>query len=364
MTKGKKATSAKPDKRNAQQRNSGQAERYWEDEVAPLIKGINVSNLPMVFWVRLQTGDWITVDSNQWVGPGQDTHGAEDWPYMGPNIRACVREFEPDWDLPRGWTYEKLLKKMAIDDVPNEHDIANPLHYTLDGEASFADGREFYADNVRRHFRLAVCDRWVKRRDDKGKGLQDFLNHHLGHGGAPRELIAFVKHTLVSMLIEHPCFIPWLEIDGWKQQQENDLLIKELNEWTVEAAQLTALARAEAAQVPVAAPKQKRKRPALRLLALVHALRWVAKDKSANITEDNAGELAKTVGGYRPSSGGELLKTFNRYHLTANAKNERINDGAVRTVKERYLMAISLLEEHPEAKAIAEAELQEVSERK
>jgi hypothetical protein len=39
-----------------------EAVRYWEDHVAPLIKGIKVSNLPMVFSVPMASGRRATIE--------------------------------------------------------------------------------------------------------------------------------------------------------------------------------------------------------------------------------------------------------------------------------------------------------------
>jgi hypothetical protein len=96
---------------------------------------------------------------------------------------------------------------------------------------------------------------------------------------------------------------------------------------------------------------------------LVHALRWLSGDKAADITAANADALAKDAGSNAKSAGRELRKAYTRYTLKANSKAERLQDGEAYTVKARYQRAVQMLEAYPEAKAMAERELEEIRER-
>ena len=49
--------------------------------------------------------------------------------------------------------------------------------------------------------------------------------------------------------------------------------------------------------------------------------------------------------------------------LSPHKHAQRLDDGARHTVKRRYRDAIAMLEDYPEAKAMAEAELEELHER-
>jgi hypothetical protein len=110
-----------------------------------------------------------------------------------------------------------------------------------------------------------------------------------------------------------------------------------------------------------AIPTPNSKRPDLKLLALVHALRWIAtKDKDADISKDNAQALAEAAGSKGKQAGKDLFDRYTLYTLKANSKAERMQDGQPHTVKKRYLVAITMLEDHTKAKDMAERELEEL----
>ena len=104
-------------------------------------------------------------------------------------------------------------------------------------------------------------------------------------------------------------------------------------------------------------------RPDLKLVALVHALRYLSHDKGADITESNAQGLAEAAGSSASTSGRELRRHYTRYTMGKDHHAQRLDDGKPYTVKARYLSAIEILEGFTMAKAMAETELEELRER-
>jgi hypothetical protein len=360
-----------------------EAARYWEDHVAPLIKGIKVSNLPGMFHVPVNAGRWATREL-LW---GDHVLNVAEWSGVGKDIAAMMEEDDPAWKLPKNWSYERLASKLAPGEVPHEFDIPNPRHYGLDRVQHLPHNQMKYGAIVQEDFRGRICALWARRMEDRGKGLKAFLSHHLLNGGDEAELVGYVKHTLIASLRERPCLVPAPLQPVTLPQIEVGGLIHELEDWVEETAKelaakesLKEAARiektAEVVQVgaekadvaTVTAPEEnpmlvrvpKTVRPVLKLLALVHALRKLTEDKSADITSENADALAKAAGSNGASGGRQLLRWFNAYAKGFNKKNERMHDGKVHTVKDRYRKAIPMLEKYPKAKAMAEQELEEI----
>jgi hypothetical protein len=132
----------------------------------------------------------------------------------------------------------------------------------------------------------------------------------------------------------------------------HDILTDTVAEWLKEAP----MAATSAKDTGIA----KNERPDLKLLALVHALRYLTGDKTADITKENAQALANELGAMGKQSGKDLLDHFTRYTLKSDSKNNRLKDGIPNTVKRRYSIASRLLEGHPNALALAESELDEL----
>lgn len=104
-------------------------------------------------------------------------------------------------------------------------------------------------------------------------------------------------------------------------------------------------------------------RPELNLVALVHAFRYLSKDKSADITRDNDAALAEHYG-YTSKDSGRILRThFERYTNRPDSHAQRLDDAKRYTVKARYVKACEMLKEYPKALALAQAELEELADR-
>ncbi len=101
------------------------------------------------------------------------------------------------------------------------------------------------------------------------------------------------------------------------------------------------------------------KRPDLKLLALVHALRYESGDKAADINSTNE-EVLATAAGARAKSGKDLKRYFTSYATGLDRHAQRLDDGARHTVRERYRLAIALLGDFPPAQKLAEAEREEL----
>lgn len=158
--------------------------------MAPHIKGIKVSNLPMVFSVPMTSGRRATIEL-LW---GDHVLNVGEWSGVGKDIAALMKERDPAWLLPTSWSYKRLAGKLAPGEVPHEFDIPNPRHYGLDGVQYLPPGRGNYAELVHREFRDRMCRLWehAQRRDPMSAEdvLFAFLDHHHERGG---DLVPYLK---------------------------------------------------------------------------------------------------------------------------------------------------------------------------
>jgi hypothetical protein len=167
-----------------------EAARYWEDHVAPLIKGIKVSNLPGMFHVPVNAGRWATREL-LW---GDHVLNVAEWSGVGKDIAAMMEEDDPAWKLPKNWSYERLASKLAPGEVPHEFDVPNPRHYGLDGVQSLPSSHRNYAELVHREFRDRMCRIWEHAHLRDPLSADDvfsaFLDHHHERGG---DLLPYLK---------------------------------------------------------------------------------------------------------------------------------------------------------------------------
>jgi hypothetical protein len=167
-----------------------EAVRYWEDHVAPQIKGIKVCNVPMVFSVPMASGRRATIEL-LW---GDHVLNADAWSCVGKDIAAMMEEDDPAWKLPKNWSYERLASKLAPGEVPHEFDVPNPRHYGLDGVQSLPSSHRNYAELVHREFRDRMCRIWEHAHLRDPLSADDvfsaFLDHHHERGG---DLLPYLK---------------------------------------------------------------------------------------------------------------------------------------------------------------------------
>jgi hypothetical protein len=97
----------------------------------------------------------------------------------------------------------------------------------------------------------------------------------------------------------------------------------------------------------------------LKSLALVHALRFLNHDTSADINSNNQQNLASSVECNAPSSGAELFRHYWNYTRTADGYNNRTS-GRHADVLKRYDQAIIWLNGFKAAQHQARKELAEV----
>jgi hypothetical protein len=254
--------------------------------------------------------------------------------------------------VPKGWSYAKLVG----DAKPERFDLANPRVYSLAGkQMPWTYTPRQVGASLTATFEHMLADLYRKApTNSKRAEVSAFLDHHRTKGGNAQALTDHLERML-----EH-----------WKENPPQYADLHKLKRVTVEGSgQLTRLVEGWLANAPkapasaTASTLAKSKRPDLKLVALVHALRYLSGDKGADITKENAQGLAEDAGSTAPTSGRELRRHYERYTMGKDHHAQRLDHAKPYTVKPRYLTAIEMLEGYPMAKAMAEAELEELRER-
>ena len=251
----------------------------------------------------------------------------------GAELRSIRKQF-------KGWSYGSICppSTTVAFDMPNPRLYSLPLGSEL---PTYFGALE--------HLPLQFLNRLVRLwetcpRNHRSDNVRAFLTHHQKHGGNGGAFIDLLKEQV--KVLEGGQKDP-----GRIRVEHGELLLELLGEW---------LAAVRSTSTPA---KNTSLRPDLKLVALVHALRYITKDKSANITATNAQALAMGAGSEGKYAGRDLRKHYDRYSMGMDQHAQRLDDGRPHTVKRRYLDAITKLEKYPAAKAMAEAELQELHER-
>ena len=261
--------------------------------------------------------------------------------------------------IPKGWSYAALVG----DAKPHRFDLKNPRLYTLEGRLvpwGIPNHRELarrYTGNPYGHFPSRLVDVFMEAvPNDREAEVVAFMEHHRTKGGNPEALANYVdgllekwradppKRTNIQRFVEGPQPIP-----------EHGIFIRALERWLADARKAPATANGT--------DKVKSTRPDLKLLALVHAMRYLTGEKGANIAQANAQALAINAGSKGKDAGRDLRRHYERYTMGKDRHAQRLDDGKHYTVRERYLSAIEMLEGYSMAKAMAEAELEELRER-
>jgi hypothetical protein len=319
-----------------------EALRQYAEEVRLHVPGFAVSAIPRRIVVPCKPSGTQTV-SMHWNEPHRwkDARAelVDPWHYgdaMEPKV-------------PKAWAYTKLVG----DALPERFDLPNPKLYSLAGKLlpwTHPPGQ------VGRLLAGAFDALLVEVFQDaatnaKRAEVRAFLDHHRNNGGNP-EALADHLHELVSKWRQAPPEKWNIYKAGNEPIPRHDILTDTVEEWLKEAPQAVTSAKGNGIA--------KNERPDLKLMALVHALRYLTNDKSADISKENAQTLANELGAMGKQSGKDLLDHFTRYTLKSDSKNNRLTDGMPNTVKRRYLDASRLLEGHPKAFALAESELDEL----
>lgn len=322
------------------------AEQYT-DELREHVPGLAVSAIPRVFIVPCKPKGTQVVDlGRMWCEP-------ERWPeartklvdpfHYGPGLVPSV---------PKAWSFADVAGEMR----PERFDLPNPRWHTLTGEhVPWKERPGAAGQGLAAAFESMLAEVYRSgSTNTKRAEVVACLEHHRTKGGNAEALTSYVERMLGRWKEAPPTRMNRYTLQRVKVEDAGHL-IKCVEAWLTEARKMPATPAK-----PVAKGTQ---RPELRLLALVHALRWLTGDKAADITAANADALAKDAGSMAKSAGKDLRKAYNLYTLKANSKAERLQDGEAYTVKARYLKAIPMLEQYPEAKALAEQELEEIRER-
>lgn len=243
-----------------------------------------------------------------------------------------------------GWTFPAFMERLSLGRNPSPFDVPHPGIWDINTRLMVptATGRDY----VKVEWWRQLLTIWDGPANAKAETVEHLLDHHHRYGGRAEVFRALVKSTLKRL---HA-----IKETAPKGAEHWETLADVLEQW---------LAKAPKLERDTTSAKDKPKRPDLRLLALVHALRWLTRDKDADITKENAQALAEAAGAIGKESGRDLRKHYTSYTLKANHHANRLGHGAHHTVKKRYLSVIAMLEDHPKAKAMAEAELEELRER-
>lgn len=254
---------------------------------------------------------------------------------------AAVKSF----DALEGWTFPAFVERLNLGRNPSPFDVPHPGLLDM-ATAYMVPVMHPDRDHLKLEWWRQLLAAWDGPANTKAGTVEQLLDHHHRQGGRAEVFRALVKSTLKRL---HA-----IRDTGRKGAEHWETLADVLEQW---------LAKAPAPAMPPTSAKDKPKRPNLRLVALVHALRWLTGDKDADITRDNAQALAEEAGAMGNESGRDLLRHYTRYTMGKDSHAQRLDDGKPYTVKARYLSAIAMLENCPEAKAMAEDELEELHER-
>lgn len=111
-------------------------------------------------------------------------------------------------------------------------------------------------------------------------------------------------------------------------------------------------------------PKTAKEWPDLKSLALFHALRNIAGDRTAGIVNaQDASDKARAAGFVSQRSGKELLGYYQNYAVKANNKTERMAGTRIGDVLTRYDRVIPMLKPYPPALQLAREERKELQEK-
>jgi hypothetical protein len=235
------------------------------------------------------------------------------------------------------WTYESFLKLRGPLRRIHPLDLENPRIYRVTNGKEVINEHLFGSYMVRVSFwrRLLVIwdDRAANKRADN---LRAFLDHHHRTGGHPEAFRDLVAETL----------------PGLRRLKGRGLLVEKVEGWL----------KGASSAVPKAITTAAKPWPNLKSLALFHAFRCEAGERSADITHENASEIAKDAGYPKPSSGKELKGHFARYAwgTPEEKRRERTRDGRTGDVLTRYAKVISKLALFEKALALAVEERKSV----
>lgn len=273
----------------------------------------------------------------------------ENWNGIDKAVRKAVEKKLPDGELKdtlMGWTYSSIVPE----GIPNPFDIPNPREYLLDGALIPSDrfilrGRLSKAANdAFVAFQRQLKRAWTSPMNLRKAKVVEYLDHHFAHGGNPNAFVDFVEAAGPSMSIT----------GNTRSFTYEEALQKELAAWLVIARK-----RLGNGAKPTTKLKAAKAWPDLKSLALFHAFRCEADEGSADITNENASEIANGAGFTKQSSGKELKGHFTKYAwgTPESKQRERTKEGKrPGDVLKRFDTVIAKLAPYTEALALAEEE--------
>ncbi|NUQ13773.1 MAG: hypothetical protein HUU33_00450 [Flavobacteriales bacterium] len=251
-------------------------------------------------------------------------------------------------DALEGWTFPAFVGRLNLDRSPSPFDV--PHHGLLDMATShMVPTMPPNGEHLKVEWWRQLLAAWDGPANTKAATVEQLLDHHHRHGGRAEVFRALVKSTAKRL---HA-----IKDTGGKGAEHWETLADVLEQWLSMAPKVHAQGKTSTTATAQG------KRPDLKLVALVHALRYLTGDKSADITRINAQALAVGAGATGKESGRDLLRHYTRYTMGKDHHAQRLDDAESYTVKTRYLAAIAMLVDHQKAKAMAEAELEELRER-
>lgn len=260
--------------------------------------------------------------------------------------------------IPEGWSYAATVG----DAKPHRFDLKNPRLYTLEGRMVPWDAPNH---NVwtwtymqpKGHFVTVLLEVFTQAApNDQAAEVGAFLEHHRTRGANPEALADYVEELLERWKVDPHLR---LNMNTWKQEllPRHRILNRAIEQWLADARRLispinpTATTTTNKAEGKPYAP--------LKALALVHALRFINHDASADINSTNQKNLASSVECNAPSSGAELFRHYWNYTRTADGYKNRTS-GRHADVLKRYDKAIIWLNGFKAAQNQATKELAEV----
>ena len=203
-------------------------------------------------------------------------------------------------------------------------------------------------------FREDVLQRWnggLMANPEFRKGLVRFyLDHHAVNCDNETVYLSVVEQQFLEQVPRAPRGLAERIAKGEVRPTVPDALKAEVSAWLAERRK--ALTTATKAEDPS-------KWPDLKSLALFYAFRCEADETSADITKENASEIAKGAGFTKQSSGKELKTHFGKYAwgTPENKRRERTKEGKrPGDVLKRFDTVIAKLAPHAEALALAQEE--------
>lgn len=196
-----------------------EAREQWKQFLEEYAQGVKFSDLPRYFMINVKNGGRNGFTTFSTDGLERDP---SQWGTISEQLLLVARAWEPSFELPRGWSYKRLVQGITI----NNFDFPNERYYTLDGKLIPWVERpglmHDMASVLKESFPHVLSNLFTSTPPNLRRPIvKEFLDYHLKEGGDPMAFKDLVEATQMLWLNNAPKepFI-WTKgrteiIDGW-----------------------------------------------------------------------------------------------------------------------------------------------------